>query len=264
MKILYFTGTGNSLYVAKSIGGELCSIPKMVKEGTLDFTDEKIGIVFPIYAWSVPPYVVDFLKKATINCEYLFAIMTYGIYSGGAANHLLNVAKEVDLDFSYINRIKMVDNYLPTFDMEKQIENEPKKEIEKHLETIKSDILDSKKWRLKDPFLKKLGTNLMLKRAKKNPNKETLMGYAIGNGIKNFVTIEDSCTRCGTCSRVCPTNNIRIDKKSGKIVLGNKCITCMACIHHCPTNSIRLKGERSKVRFRNSNVSLSEIIESNN
>ena len=33
MKTLYFTATGNSLYIAKSIGGELLSIPKMIKEG---------------------------------------------------------------------------------------------------------------------------------------------------------------------------------------------------------------------------------------
>ena len=31
MKIFYFTATGNSLYVAKRFGGELYSIPKVLK-----------------------------------------------------------------------------------------------------------------------------------------------------------------------------------------------------------------------------------------
>ena len=110
MKILYFSATGNSLYIAKSIGGELYSIPQMVKEGTYEFTDEKIGIVFPLHAWSVPPYVVDFLKKATFNCEYLFAVVTYGIYSGAVAKHLSDIADEAGFHFSYIGRIKMVDH----------------------------------------------------------------------------------------------------------------------------------------------------------
>lgn len=35
MKILYFTATGNSLYVAKSFGDEYYSIPKLIKEGQL-------------------------------------------------------------------------------------------------------------------------------------------------------------------------------------------------------------------------------------
>ena len=50
MKILYFTSTGNSLYVAKSLGGEVYSIAKMLKRGKLEFKDEKIGFVFPVYA----------------------------------------------------------------------------------------------------------------------------------------------------------------------------------------------------------------------
>ncbi|MFT8343029.1 MAG: hypothetical protein ABF652_16605 [Clostridium beijerinckii] len=49
MKILYFTATGNSLYIAKSLGSDYYSIPKLIKEGKYDLEDEKIGIVFPIY-----------------------------------------------------------------------------------------------------------------------------------------------------------------------------------------------------------------------
>lgn len=49
MKLLYFTATGNSLYIAKSFGGELISIPSMVKSGTFEFSDDKIGIIFPVY-----------------------------------------------------------------------------------------------------------------------------------------------------------------------------------------------------------------------
>ena len=32
MKICYFTATGNCLYVAKQIGGELLSIPQLIIE----------------------------------------------------------------------------------------------------------------------------------------------------------------------------------------------------------------------------------------
>lgn len=34
MTILYFTATGNCLYVAKQLGGELLSIPQLMKNGT--------------------------------------------------------------------------------------------------------------------------------------------------------------------------------------------------------------------------------------
>lgn len=41
MKTFYFTATGNSLYIAKRIGGELYSLPQMMKEGKNEFEDEK-------------------------------------------------------------------------------------------------------------------------------------------------------------------------------------------------------------------------------
>ena len=50
MKIFYFTGTGNSLAVAKRLSGELASIPQVMKERDFVFKDEAIGIIFPLYS----------------------------------------------------------------------------------------------------------------------------------------------------------------------------------------------------------------------
>ena len=47
MKIFYFTATGNSLAVAKKLGGELISIPQV--KGKHTFRDDVIGVVFPTY-----------------------------------------------------------------------------------------------------------------------------------------------------------------------------------------------------------------------
>ncbi|MCT4634174.1 MAG: 4Fe-4S binding protein [Firmicutes bacterium] len=43
----------------------------------------------------------------------------------------------------------------------------------------------------------------------------------------------------------------------------DKCFMCMACVHHCPSNSIHIKGQVSRNRYRNSHVTLKEIIDSN-
>jgi hypothetical protein len=145
MKILYFTATGNSLYIAKAFGAELLSIPQMVKEGKYDFTGEKIGILFPIFGWGVPSYIVDFLKKAKFNTDYLFAVPTFGFFSGAVANHLTGISRNTGYKFSYINPIKMVDNYLPGFDIEKEAANAGKKGTEENLITIKADVKSSKK-----------------------------------------------------------------------------------------------------------------------
>lgn len=263
MKVLYFTATGNSLYIAKSLGGDLYSIPQLIKEGVYEVTDEKIGIVFPLHAWGVPSYLVEFLKKATFNCDYLFAVTTYGIYSGAVAKHLTDIGNEAGFNFDYINRIKMVDNYVPTFDMRKEVENEGKKEIEKHLELIKSDISASKKWTLKENILKKAAFNYMSGREDRPFNEKRLKVHVYGEAIDNYLLLEDSCTGCGVCASVCPVDNISVDKDNKKIELSDKCFMCFACLHHCPSNTIHINGEVNAHRYRNRHIKLNEIIKAN-
>lgn len=62
--LFYFTGTGNSLYVAKNIYDKPISIPQIINREKLSFRDESIGIVSPVYGHEVPAMVKEFLKKA--------------------------------------------------------------------------------------------------------------------------------------------------------------------------------------------------------
>ncbi len=269
MKVLYFTATGNSLHVAKTIGGDLLSIPQMIKDDNYEFSDDKIGIVCPLYSWSIPTYVAEFLKKCKFNCDYLFAIVTYGIYSAGVTNHLQEIAKETDYNFDYINKVKMVDNYLPGFDMKKQIENEYKKEIPKQLEQIKNDIENSVKEIKGASLFNKKATHFMVKSASKpiikttaTAKKKSVKVHKPNEGIENYYYIDENCIKCGICSKVCPVNNI--EQKDGDITLKNHCIMCFSCLQNCPKKAIHLRGEVSSARYRNKNVSLEEIVKSNN
>jgi ferredoxin len=251
MKILYFTATGNSLYIAKRLGGELISIPQAVKAGKYEFSDDKIGFVFPVYWITVPLYIEQFLREVKLNSNYIFAILTYGMVDGAAPGHLLKIAAECGIEFSYINSLKMVDNYLPNFNMKNQIENEPKKQIEQHLNTLISDINNSKRQLTAPSYLDKLMSAVMHKSSE----------AAIGAGLAKNFRVEDTCNQCGICAIVCPLDNIKVDNAMPQF--GTRCMSCLACTHNCPKNSIRLKNERSKVRFRNRNVTLKEIAEAN-
>jgi ferredoxin len=250
VKTFYFTATGNSLYVAKRIGGELYSIPKMLKEGKLEFEDEAIGIVFPCYSFGVPRMVVEFMRRAKLKSKYFFAVMTFGNISAAGLKHIENVGNKTGINFNYTNEILMVDNYLPFFKMEDQLEKEDAKRIEEKLAKISSDIVCRKNVRLEKGIFSILSSTLVHGLFNK---------FAIDGADKKFA-VTDSCNSCGVCEKVCPKNNIRVEKKP---VYLHKCEMCYACIHNCPANAIHLKSEKSKTRFINRNVSLKEIIDAN-
>jgi flavodoxin len=82
-EIYYFSGTGNSLVVARSLSERLCGklipIVPLLKKDVIDSNAEVVGLVFPIYDFKTPPIIESFVKKfSKLNAKYVFAIATYG------------------------------------------------------------------------------------------------------------------------------------------------------------------------------------------
>ena len=136
--VFYFTGTGNSLYVAKQIEDAPISIPQAIHRKELDFSDESIGIVAPIYGHEVPPMVRDFMKKAAFHTDYFYMILTYGNRHGGAVELAKRLCDECGIDVQYINILWMVDNWLPSFDMDEQKRID--KKVEEQIAAIRADL----------------------------------------------------------------------------------------------------------------------------
>ena len=251
MKIFYFTATGNSLYVAKRIGGELYSIPQMLKAGRCEFDDEAIGFVFPCYGLGLPRLVIDFIQKGQFQAGYFFAVMTYGNMAAAGLSHLERVGGAAGIKFNYTNEILMVDNYLPLFKIEDQLKKEDSKKIEEQLDRIVNEI----KARQKKLTRKWVGAVAFSKVI-----YDFFSRRQFDAGDKRFI-VQDNCNNCTICEKVCPKSNIKVDRNP---IFLHKCDGCYACIHHCPQLAIHLKAERSKARFINQHVKLQEVIAANN
>ena len=243
MKTFYFTATGNSLAVAKRIGGELISIAKADKK---EYKDDVIGVVFPVYGFAVPKIVRRFLAETKLDADYMFAVGTYGNMAGAASEDIRRLG-----GFDYVNTVLMVDNYLPIFDIVKQRKKAQMKDVDERIEKIAKDIRERKRFAPKVGVFGRYITGLC-----------SVINIEPEDNAKRYYTVDnDVCVRCGICAEVCPTGNIEI---KDKVVFGGGCACCLACVHACPQRAIHVKRERSSERWRNPDVTLREIIEANN
>lgn len=266
--ILYFTGTGNCLYVARQLGGNearLLSIPQLVKAGTYDIEADEIGLVYPVYGHMPPNMVREFLKKARLKAGYLFAILTYGNRKCNAVEIWDDISRQAGKKFDYINTLIMVDNWLPNFDMNEQILID--KHIPENLAKISSDLDNRRRWHEPVTAEERQQHNEFIARTGIDPSKGFLMDSAL------CFTVTDACIGCGACVSVCPHGNYALTAEGVK--MQGDCDFCFACIQNCPQKAIRFaqndnivflrNGEKNpNARYRNEHVSLMDIKQSNN
>ncbi|MDR3206035.1 MAG: EFR1 family ferrodoxin [Candidatus Methanoplasma sp.] len=251
MKIFYFTSTGNSLHAARHFGGELVSIPQAFRARDLEFADDSIGIVFPVYFGGLPAIVERFLKEAKLDAGYLFAVLTYGGAALNSVKILEKTAAKCGVRFDYINAVEMIDNYVPMYNIEKEIAKGPGKDIEGRLNAIAEDIRALKKGHSSPS---NLGFRVLGGLLRSIPSMSVQPGRD-----KTFI-INDACSRCGVCAKVCPVGNITVD---GSVKHLHRCEWCLGCINLCPENAVHLKSEKNSTRFRNADVPLQDIIDAN-
>ncbi|MDO5793418.1 MAG: EFR1 family ferrodoxin [Turicibacter sp.] len=251
MKTFYFTGTGNSLYIAKKVGGDLYSIPQVLKGNQYVFEDEKIGIIFPTYGLSVPNIVKEFIEKITLISPYIFIIMTCGNNNGNATKWVKSFAKKHNINISYSNSIKMIGNHIPIANIDK--EKSLDKNIEENINHLIDDINNNRKY---------INNGIIIGGLLRNILKTVNLFHPI-DSPSNF-SVNKNCIKCSTCIKVCPRANVSFNE-SKEIIFSNHCESCLSCVNNCPVKAIQVKGDKNpQARFRNEHVSLKEIINSNN
>lgn len=249
--VFYFTATGNSLYTARQLDCECCSIPQEI-HGEMRYSADKTGIVCPVYGHEMPQLVKGFIAKASLETDYLYLILTYGSRHGGAAELAEEFALSVGKRFDYINVLLMHDNFLPAFDMTEQAKLE--KHIPQQLERIRSDISVRKNFVSEVTDEDRAEHRQYLERMKKMP----------ADAFKKLYRITEKCIGCGICTKVCPMGCFSLDEQRAKRSCIS-CISCMACVHACPEAAIQLNihEPNPNARYRNENVSLMDIINAN-
>jgi flavodoxin/NAD-dependent dihydropyrimidine dehydrogenase PreA subunit len=231
--ILYFSGTGNSRYVAKIIAeknnDELLSINQRLKQGTANRIDSSkpFVLVCPTYAWRIPRVVEDFIRETEFaghNDVYL--IMTCGGSTANAVGYFKRLCEEKGLRLKGFAEVCMPENYIIMYDGKKetaeQVVLNALPQINEIAEKIKEGATFLEfvpKWKIKSSIINGLF-------------------YKAFVSAKGFHAT-DKCVGCEKCEQRCPLNNIKI--QDNKPRWENKCTHCMACICGCPAEAIEYK-----------------------
>ncbi len=230
--VLYFTGTGNSRYIARKIakatGDGLIDLNERIKNGDTGFIDnQRLVFVVPTYAWRIPRIVDRWIRDTAFKASAkAWFIMDCGGSIGSAAKYNKRLCRRKGFVYMGTYGITMPENYVAMFSVPDDAEA---KAIIAAAEPHISSAIDT------------IASDQML------PEKRNTLNDAIESDIVNpifyafYVKADDFCANegcigCGLCARLCPLNNIAV--KDGKPTWGRECTHCMACICHCPTEAI--------------------------
>ncbi|MCQ4950394.1 EFR1 family ferrodoxin [Bittarella massiliensis (ex Durand et al. 2017)] len=231
--ILYFSGTGNSEYVAQKLGraidDEVLNLFEAIRSD--DFSELRSQrpwvVVAPTYAWRIPRLLQRWLERTRLaGSADLYFAMTCGGSIGNAGQYLAELCAQKGMNYRGCMEIAMPENYLALFTTPTR--EEALRAIEKADRVIESAAR-------------------LLKGGEDLPASEVSFGDRVNSGLVNrlfyplFVRAKkfyatDDCISCGRCVDVCPLGNVRL--AGGKPVWWDRCTHCMACICRCPKEAI--------------------------
>lgn len=229
--ILYFSATGNSAYVANTVGNDLQDetlnlLNKLQQHDYSEITSNTPWvIVAPTYAWQIPHFLYDWLMKTELSGnKQVYFVLTCGENIGNAGSYLKKLCIKKGLTYAGCMPIVMPDNYIlmfntPTHNQSIKIIDQAEDSIHEVTHIIKNeyhiDIHASIKDKLSSGFVNKCFYPIMV------------------HAKKFYAT--DACIACGKCETLCPLNNINVTSKPE---WGRNCTHCMACIQLCPVKAI--------------------------
>ncbi|HVQ01735.1 MAG TPA: EFR1 family ferrodoxin, partial [Candidatus Thermoplasmatota archaeon] len=239
--IYYFSGTGNSLWIARLLneqlsGSSLLPLTSLPETEPVHPASAMIGLVFPVYYTGLPNIVQRCASQITgIEHTYIFAVCTYGGAAGDALNHLNRIF------CSHGGRLSAgFGIHMPQNAFYKIWENKPKvyRQATTRITKILPRIASQKEgiWysnfflqHMLSPlngWLRRMTVRSLEKIEHITPDARHTLEELIPCSDTAF-TVTEKCNGCGICEQVCPMNNIRVVKGQPRWL--HHCETCLSC-----------------------------------
>ncbi len=209
IKIFCFSGSGNSLSVAKFLSEKLDAEIVEISYDEIPYEAKVSIVIFPVYCQNIPSVVINFLRR--LKGKYAVLIATYGKISHG--NVLYEASQMLGPDLIGAAYIPMKHTYSDLNLNNKHLfETEP---LQKIIERIN--------------FPQKI----FLPKCKKNIFADFFPTWRSRVALK--IISNSNCNSCGLCENKCSFNAIK------KGITNKKCIRCLRCVKLCPNNALYIK-----------------------
>ncbi|WBW49957.1 EFR1 family ferrodoxin [Peptoniphilus equinus] len=233
MIALYFSGTGNSKFVAETmadhLGGVAYSIEAAMDFDALMVQTDTILVSYPVYASRVPKIMRDFVTahRNGFRNKKLIILCTQMMYSGDGAKAFYHLVADCNVDVRYADHINMPNN-IPNIPMVTIKDSEYHRKLRlaaRKLKTIADRIQKGQK------FLKGWG---VLGSALGRVQRPIPDAQYDAKHVDAFLVSED-CIRCGLCVKHCPAKNLSMEAEG--VTSHHRCTLCFRCVNLCPAKA---------------------------
>ena len=257
--IYYFSGTGNSLSIARQLKNQINDQVNIIDiacfnhQEQLEITADAIGFVFPVYFQTIPDIVKNFVQKIRFKTRpYTFAVATCNAGPGHCLFTLDKILSKIGLKLSSGFVIDMpgnsliINDYTNPIEVQKQRLLESKGRIEEiSIYINKRSVLELEGSRNIKHYIIGSITGTFAKRIYKTPRK---------------FKVTNKCIHCSICARICPVENIKLSSAKNPY-WGRNCTQCLACFHWCPQKAIEIGNSTiNKQRYTHPDISVDDMI----
>lgn len=227
--ILYFSGTGNSLAIARAIAEHVGDKVMPLREAVqADLSQERrIGLVYPSYWFNAPRAVTELLPRLQLTKEaYVFIVIPCGAQAGNSIHTVQKLLENKGLQLAYSQKIRVPDNSAVGFGRNPNQQVWKFEKYDERLEHITEEIAAGTR-SLHYAWWGPIGALFAL------PDVQRRTLPMLTPAVNT-----DLCVGCGICAEVCPQGNITLT--DGKAQCGGNCTQCLACVHFCPQQAVEL------------------------
>ncbi len=239
--IFCFSGTGNSLLVARELAKRLGHEIVMLEKAALsrpagrlyELADGEDAIwVFPIYCWGVPPVVRRFIRKVKLKTPgpaSHWMIATCGDDIGRADDQWRQGIGRRGWNPRGAFSVAMPNTYVCMKGFEVDAPEVERRKLDAMPARIDEIVNEIRRGFQESDVVR--GDHAWLKTVAVYP-----LFRAFCMSPKPFRCDGEKCAGCGNCAKSCPLDNITM--KEGRPEWGPVCALCLRCFHGCPARAV--------------------------